>query len=118
MKLLYLSIIYSLLLINIPTYSMNEKESKESIKNLHKVHSLDEWSPQIVSTLIYKKSSNKTPSELADYFKISNAPIKRIERENPKDWYEQNYQTARYIFLNSNYAFNEFLDILKKACST
>ena len=118
MKLLYLSIIYSLLLINTPTYSMTEHEYEDYIYQLGKRGIYRDWSIFDAVSFIYTKSSNKTPSELADYFKITNAPIKQIERENPNNRHDQNYYTALYIFIKSNYKFEDFLKTLQKACST
>lgn len=117
MKLLFLSIIYSLLLINIPTYSTNEKESKEPINNWFNKN-YDQWNSHDATILISTKSLNKTPSELADFFERNDVPVKQIERDFPNDLYEQNYQTARYMFFNSHYTFKEFLEVLKMACST
>ena len=118
MKPLYLSIIYFLLLINLPTHSMTECEYKEYIYQLGKSGAYRDWSIFDAVRFIYTKSSNKTPSELADYFKITNAPIKQIERENPNNRHDQNYYTALYIFIKSNYTFEDFLKTLQKAYST
>ena len=118
MKLLYLSIIYSLLLINTPTYSMTEHEYEDYIYQLGKRGIYRDWSIHDAVGFIYSKNSIKTPSELADYFKITNAPIKQIERDYPNDRHDQNYYTALYIFIKSNYKFTEFLETLQKAFST
>lgn len=122
MKLLYLSIIYSLLLINIPTYSVNEKEYNEYINQIHEEGALRDWVTYDVHRVIHSycryDNENKKPSQLADFFKRNDVPIMQFERNFPNDRYEQNYHTAAYIFLKSNYAFKEFLKDLKKACST
>ena len=118
MKLFYSGIIYSFLLINIPTYSMTEKEYSEYLHELRRISTQRDWSICDALRFIYEQKLNKTPSELADYFGINDAPIFQFERENPNDRYEQNYHTALYIFIKSNYTFKDFLKTLQKAYST
>lgn len=118
MNLFNLSIVFFLLLSNISVHSMTDKECKEYKNQFSKKEFFRDWNSRDADTLIYSNREKKTPSELANYFKINDVPIKKFKEHYPDDCYEQNYQTSLYIFLKGSYSFKDFLKILENAFST